>query len=272
MNSSCMESSEYSDTVQVLSRRWLLISAKTVKSKLLSLVEAGTPPVESVPTETPWFVDGMAVLQALPSFPCNSTFACVAERVFSLATIPFQSGSHRVDFVVDQYPAVSIKNCERARRSRYGCVRTTILRSDQPIPRQWNKYLSNGDNKVELAVFLCKEWQKPKYAVPLFNRHFFATAGNMCWCLTSNDGKSVTASEVDDLCGYSHEEADTRLLLHARHAVDNGYSTSGVVIKSPDTDVVVFVLMLCTQYPTLDVFFPTGTKQRTRVIPLHTVS
>ena len=101
MNSSCMESSEYSDTVQVLSRRWLLISAKTVKSKLLSLVEAG-PPVESVPTETPWFVDGMAVLQALPSFPCNSTFACVAERVFSLATISFQSGSHRVDFVVDQ--------------------------------------------------------------------------------------------------------------------------------------------------------------------------
>ena len=31
----------------------------------------------------------------------------------------------------------------------------------------------------------------------------------------SNNGKSVTASEVDDLCGCSHEEADTRLLLHA---------------------------------------------------------
>ena len=30
--------------------------------------------------------------------------------------------------------------------------------------------------------------------------------------------------------------------------------------------------MLCTQYPTLDVFFRTGTKQRTKVIRLHTVS
>ena len=95
------------------------------------------------------------------------------------------AGGHVPPWPLAGSATVSIKNCERARRSRYGCFRTTILRSDQPIPRQWNKYLSNGDNKVELAVFLCKEWQKPKYAVPLFNRHFFATAGNMCWCLTT---------------------------------------------------------------------------------------
>ena len=208
-----------------------------MKSKLLSLVEAGNPPVESVPTETPWFVDGMAVLQALPSFPCNSTFACVAERVFSLATIPFQSGSHRVDFVVDQYPAVSITNCDRARRSRYGCVRTTILRSDQPIPRQWNKYLSNGYNKVELAIFLCKEWQKTKYAVPLFNRHFFAAAGNMCWCLTSNDGKLRARLMT---CAVVHMKKQTRVFCYFG--------------RSPDTDVAVLALMLCTQYPTMSFF------------------
>ena len=40
--------------------------------------------------------------------------------------------------------------------------------------------------------------------------------------------------------------------------------------RSPDTDVAVLALMLCTQYPTL--FFQTGTKQRTRVIPLYIVS
>ena len=48
----------------------------------------------------------------------------------------------------------------------------------------------------------------------------FATAGSMCYCLSSTDGKAVTVNEVDGLCGCSHEEADTRLLLHAAHAAD----------------------------------------------------
>ena len=38
----------------------------------------------------------------------------------------------------------------------------------------------------------------------------------------------------------SHEEADTRLLLHAKHAADNGYKS--VIIVSEDTDVFVLLL------------------------------
>ena len=41
----------------------------------------------------------------------------------------------------------------------------------------------------------------------------------------------------------SHEEADTRMLLHATHASQNGYKTT--VIVSEDTDVMVLCLGNC---------------------------
>lgn len=46
----------------------------------------------------------------------------------------------------------------------------------------------------------------------------------------------VETTEVVEL-ECDHEEADTRLLLHAKHASDHGFSV--VVTKSPDTDVHV---------------------------------
>jgi hypothetical protein len=60
--------------------------------------------------------------------------------------------------------------------------------------------------------------------------------------------------------------------VHAAHAVETGYSDAGIVIKSQDTDVAILACMLCTTYPSPNLFFGTGTKQRTRFIPLHTVA
>ena len=67
-----------------------------------------------------------------------------------------------------------------------------------------------------------------------------------------NDPMSVTkifsggVSKSDELFS-THEEADTRMLLHAIHA-DKVFAESGVkgriIIKSPDTDV----LILCVHY------------------------
>ena len=65
-----------------------------------------------------------------------------------------------------------------------------------------------------------------------------------------------------------HEEADTRLLLHAKHAAE---SNSSVIIRSPDTDVAIIALSLLDSLP-CPVFFMTGKGRKSRMIDLLKVA
>ena len=58
--------------------------------------------------------------------------------------------------------------------------------------------------------------------------------GEICHSIVVNDAV-VAVTEVPYLFS-DHEEADTRLLLHAQQAAQ---AFSSVTIKSPDTDVMV---------------------------------
>ena len=79
----------------------------------------------------------------------------------------------------------------------------------------------------------------------------------------------MTVRQVDFLT-CDHEEADTRLLLHARHACDELYDK--VIIRSPDTDVAIIALSLMSKLPPVKLYFLTGTKDKQRMIDLHAVS
>jgi hypothetical protein len=70
--------------------------------------------------------------------------------------------------------------------------------------------------------------------------------------------------------GLLHEEADTRMLLHAIHA-DKTFGESGIkgriIVKSPDTDV----LILCIHYfpsmqHTQELWFHTGSITTNKVL------
>ena len=76
------------------------------------------------------------------------------------------------------------------------------------------------------------------------------------------------AEEVAAL-SCSHEEADTRLLLHAAHAAESG--STDVVIRSPDTDVAVLACTL-SRHIHARLFFHTGTKARTHFININAIS
>ena len=168
-----------------------------------------------MPLAATWVVDGMAILQGISSAP--ATFADVATIIFNITAAPFLSGAPRVDFVVDQYPAVSIKGCERAARARLGTLKVQILHRLQKCSTQWKKYLTVGSNKENLQGFLCTEWQRPEYAVRLHQRFFFVASGTTCTRLTSPGGEVVVAEEVTALC-CSHEEADTRIQVSSASA------------------------------------------------------
>ena len=64
-----------------------------------------------------------------------------------------------------------------------------------------------------------------------------------------------------------HEEADTRILLHAKHAL---HDHDNVVIRSPDTDVFVLAVdHKCSINASL--YFVTGTGNNCRIIDINKI-
>jgi len=56
------------------------------------------------------------------------------------------------------------------------------------------------------------------------------TSGGQCFQITQNEVK-----EIGELATTGHEEADTRLVIHAKHAAANHPT---VIVISEDTDVL----------------------------------
>ena len=98
-----------------------------------------------------------------------------------------------------------------------------------PLPQNWSNFLSLADNKADLANFLSEEL-----------------------CLQAPTGKELIIAggftdelQVKSSTGTSdlthlkstHEEADTRLVLHA---VNANFNT--VVVSSRDTDVLLLLV------------------------------
>ena len=152
---------------------------KTMKSKVMHLLEENTPSLESVPAGAAVLIDGMALLQCLSSI--LATFGELAEKVFKQVTRSLRAGGSRVDFVTDQYPEISINGGERQRRAdaRSGPLRTNVTRSNQPTPKQWKRFLTSGENKASLVQFFVKEWCGADYTKNIHGT-LYVSHGNSC--------------------------------------------------------------------------------------------
>ncbi|KAL8606681.1 hypothetical protein ACOMHN_055356 [Nucella lapillus] len=87
-----------------------------------------------------------------------------------------------------------------------------------------------------------------------------------------SDAEKVWSSsdkDVTHLSSAEHEEADTRMLLHAKEAREQGYPQ--VVIDSRDTDVLV---LLVAHQPQLSIFvwMQTGTPRKKHFVPVHQIN
>ena len=112
---------------------------------------------DNLQNRTALILDAMAVVQAMKEK--WRTFGEFVDTLFSyLLSLVKQWRAVRLDFVADRYTSLSIKNVERAKRAAQGVQRVHIYNKDQTVPKQWKKYLSCGDNKESLAVFLCGHW------------------------------------------------------------------------------------------------------------------
>lgn len=236
--------------------------AKTNKAVLPKLLEEGVQALNVLPdNSSSYVIDAMALLQMLPRVP--ERFADLSKLV--IATVIKQAGNaSRIDFVADQYPDTSIKDLEHRKREKSGKLVIQISSPQQLCPRQWKKFMSIGSNKTNLIKFLVQDWSTNKsYIDELGDRHLFITHEDQCTKISVEEG-TISAAPVPEL--YSnHEEADTRMLLHAQHASLAGYNK--VFIKSSDTDVEVIA---CHHQPSIsaEVIIISGTKSRSRTISI----
>ena len=224
---------------------------KTAKSVLLSLLEESVEVAPRLPSVgdpeplTAYVLDGMAIVQTLKTAGAR-TFGELASKYYNTITAPLEKHScNRVDIVFDRYDKPnSIKESERQRRGSSSSFEIRIVGPTTPVPRQWSWYISNPANKTN---FLGSEWIKMGKSKLKFDQQLV-----LAGCFENCEDARLVVQERECILHRLHcvhEEADTRMLLHAK---DYSSDHSRVVVQSPDTDVVVlcvhaFQYLVCEQ-------------------------
>ena len=130
---------------------------KNTKSHLAGIIEklvTVVPQLQPSPENTVYILDGMAVIQMIKSGR-TATFGELAKHYFNTFTSPLSTHKcYCVHVVFDQYLDDSIKAGERTRRGSSSALEVYIGGPATPVPKQWDKYISNPNNKKNLCDFL----------------------------------------------------------------------------------------------------------------------
>ena len=197
-------------------------------TELVEGSEAHSPKV----TETV-IVDGMHLIRSLKPMP--ATFSGIAMKIL---TTSLKLTSHRCDLCFDEYTSPNIKDVKRKER---GDVETASIFNFGPLqktPSDIKNLLLLSEFKKELLSFLRGELQDQRYAPVIGEKVLYLSIENGCMRITSVDG-SLRVEDVPELFG-AHMEADTRVMLHARHADIN--DPGNIVVRANDTDVAIVLL------------------------------
>ena len=216
---------------------------------------------------TVYILDGIALVQMM-RFAGAKTFGEMAIKYYEAITSYLRyENCHRVDVVFDQYWHIFIKGDERKQRGEANALEVKIHGESTPVPKQWNKYISNVKNKVGLCAFLAERFCEIGKRQLEPDKQLLIGEGTRDGdlALSVRNGQSLTVSVLIS----DHEEADTRLLLHAKHACQDGQR---IVVQSPDTDVLVLCVSHYREIGCQQLWFKTGVKDRPRFIPVHDVS
>ena len=191
--------------------------------------------------------DGMSEIQKMADHvpPTFGEFATVLLKSTVDKTV--QCGGTRADFVCDRYLYTSIKEQERMRRN-HGNEEAQHLRAlsaAQKTPKQFRRFLLSRKNKESLSEYLFEHWSSVSPST-LKNISLYVSHGEHCHSISaSSDGESLVVLQVDNLTS-DIEEADCRMLLHAKHASEQ---SRDVIIRSNDTDVFVLCLAFGHTFP-----------------------
>ncbi|KAK3926365.1 Centromere-associated protein E [Frankliniella fusca] len=129
----------------------------------------------------------------------------------------------RLDVVWDTYLADSLKSMTREKRGKGLRVRVTL---NTKLPKGWDSFLRDSDNKTELFQLISEAVR----ALHIDGKTICATQGQGVYY-------SPPRSDASMLSPCNHEEADTRVFLHAVDAARDGCRK--IMIRTSDSDLVV---------------------------------
>ncbi|KAJ8405151.1 hypothetical protein AAFF_G00321420 [Aldrovandia affinis] len=121
--------------------------------------------------------------------------------------------------------------------------------------QQWRKFISSSANKANLIRFLVAEWKTPKLRDKVNEKQLYVASEESCLHITKDQWAEVAGLQSNQ------EEADTRMILYAAHAAEEGYSA--VVVTADDTDVLLLCLAFSADI-SCPLFQNCGTKNQVR--------
>ena len=163
--------------------------------------------------------------------------------------------SERIDIVFYVYRDISIKTAERAKRVSDEGFQFNKIMPGHRI-KCWSRLLTSSSTKTKLITYLSDDWKNPEKREKPGAKLVYVTCGEKCFRLSKD-----SVEEVDEL-NTTQEEADTRMLLHAKQAAADYTS---VIIVADDTDVLI-LCMAFNQQISCNLYVRRGTKTRLRVV------
>ena len=168
-------------------------------------------------------LDGAVVVHFLSTKEV-STFNEYADKVFVPYINKQLQSCMRVDIVWDTYIPDSLKESTREKRGKG--IRRKVS-GETKIPSNWIDFLREPNNKKELFNFLTVKISKSTFPP---SKAVYATLGESVVSL--GVGISIMPN-------CNHEEADTRIVVHVLHALEQGLKS--IEVRTVDTDVVVIL-------------------------------
>ena len=156
-------------------------------------------------------------------------FAEYAEKLFLPIILQKLEGCQRCDIIFDVYKADSLKHNTRVARGQGDRLK---IDSNTRLPKDWPSFLRVDSNKTNLYSFLADKIKS--VSIP---------EGKIL--VSTKEGKVLVNKNNFNTEGVdpsNQEEGDTRLLLHIKHAYDQGFRK--LVVVDNDSDVVVISLYM----------------------------
>ena len=226
------------------------------KADLLPFLTQNGTTIKDKPDTDAVLLDGAAIVNMLNP-GASRTFQHYADQVFVPHVKRQLDSARRVDIIFDRYFQDSLKATARSLR---GEGNRRKVKANTPVPGNWKAFLRCDANKAELFSFLadqCTTVSCPE------GKQIMSTKGELVLC-------NPKRNSIDQISPCSHEEADTRLLLHAKDAVQHGCER--IMIRTVDTDVVVLAVALYLPIHASELWISFGVGDNFKYIPAHTIA
>jgi hypothetical protein len=225
------------------------------KSNLAQCLESGVELGSNMPEVDVIILDGAAIINMLA--PRNArTFSEYASNVFEPYVLSQLKHTRRVDIVFDQYISDSLKSTTREKRGKGTRRKVT---PGGTLPTNWSQFLRVDDNKTELFHFLSK------YIVDALSTEENEVVATLGDHVLSNK----IHADLSALQPCTHEEGDTRMILHA---ADAAHTADKILLRTVDTDVLVLAVSFFSEVPVTELWVALGTGKNLKYFPAHDIA